>query len=58
MEHERVTHTIEPVYDDRSRVLVLGTMPSPASRNVGFFYGHPQNRFWRVMERLFALPDQ
>ena len=57
MEHERVTHTIEPVYDDRSRVLVLGTMPSPASRNVGFFYGHPQNRFWRVMERLFALPD-
>lgn len=54
---EVVTHTIDPVFDARSRVLVLGTMPSPASREVGFFYGHPQNRFWRVMERLFGLAD-
>ena len=54
---EVVTHTIEPVFDASSRVLVLGTMPSPASRTVGFFYGHPQNRFWRVMERLFDKPD-
>ena len=54
---EVVTHTIEPVFDGRSRVLVLGTMPSPASREVGFYYGHPQNRFWRVMERLFGLAD-
>lgn len=53
-----VTHTIEPVYDERSRVLVLGTMPSPKSREVGFFYGHPQNRFWRVMEALFGLEDR
>lgn len=52
-----VTHTIPPVFDGTSRVLVLGTMPSPASREVGFFYGHPQNRFWRVMEQLFSLPD-
>lgn len=54
---EVVTHTIEPVFDRRSRVLVLGTMPSPVSREVGFYYGHPQNRFWRVMERLFGLDD-
>lgn len=54
---EVVTHTIEPVFDASSRVLVLGTMPSPASREVGFYYGHPQNRFWRVMERLFGLED-
>lgn len=54
---ERVVHKIQPVYDADSRILVLGTMPSPASRSVGFFYGHPQNRFWRVMERLFDLPD-
>lgn len=53
-----VTHAIEPVYDERSRVLVLGTMPSPKSREVGFFYGHPQNRFWRVMEALFSLEDR
>lgn len=58
MEPTTVIHTIEPVFDERSRVLVLGTMPSPKSREVGFFYGHPQNRFWRVMERLFNLPDR
>lgn len=38
-------------------MLVLGTMPSPRSREVGFYYGHPQNRFWRVMERLHGLRD-
>ena len=53
----RIIHTIPPVYDQHSRVLVLGTMPSPKSREVGFYYGHPQNRFWRVMERLFELSD-
>lgn len=54
---ETVTHTLEPIFDGRSRVLVLGTMPSPASRGRGFYYAHPQNRFWRVMERLFGLAD-
>lgn len=54
---ERVAHTIDPVFDGRSRVLVLGTMPSPASRERGFYYAHPRNRFWRVMERLAGLPD-
>ncbi|MDY2777736.1 MAG: DNA-deoxyinosine glycosylase [Collinsella sp.] len=52
----RVTHTIDPVFNEKSRILILGTMPSPRSREEGFFYGHPQNRFWRVMERIFALP--
>lgn len=54
---ETVVHRIPPVFDERSRVLILGTMPSPKSREVGFFYGHPQNRFWRVMEALFSLED-
>lgn len=58
MEAARVVHTIDPVFDASSRVLVLGTIPSPRSREVGFYYGHPQNRFWRVMERLFGLPDR
>lgn len=49
-----VVHTIEPVFDARSRVLVLGTMPSPASRDAGFYYGHPRNRFWPVMASLFG----
>ena len=57
METLLVRHTIDPIFDSRSRVLVLGTMPSPKSREIGFYYGHPQNRFWRVMEALFDLPD-
>lgn len=52
-----MVHTLDPIFDDHSRALVLGTMPSPRSREVGFYYGHPQNRFWRVMERLFGLAD-
>lgn len=53
-----VEHPLDPVFDGRSRVLVLGTMPSPRSRETGFYYNHPQNRFWRVMARLFeeAVP--
>ena len=51
-----IVHPIPPVYDERSRVLVLGSMPSPASRDSGFNYGHPQNRFWRVMARLADEP--
>jgi len=42
-------HTIPPVYNSASRVLMLGSIPSPKSRETGFFYGHPQNRFWKVM---------
>lgn len=57
MEAQHIEHTLEPVFDECSRVLVLGTMPSPKSREVGFYYGHPQNRFWHVMEALFELPD-
>lgn len=53
---QHIEHGIEPVFDDRSEVLVLGTMPSPKSREVQFFYGHPQNRFWRVLAALFDEP--
>ena len=41
-----------PVYDDRSRALILGTWPSPKSREMSFYYGHPQNRFWPMMAVL------
>lgn len=50
---EYVEHTLKPVYDTQSKVLVLGTMPSPKSRALGFYYGHPQNRFWRVLAAVF-----
>lgn len=53
-----VAHTLEPIFDERSYVLVLGTMPSPRSREVGFYYAHPQNRFWRVMERLYGMGEK
>ncbi|MGI6075791.1 MAG: DNA-deoxyinosine glycosylase [Pyramidobacter sp.] len=48
-----VIHPLEPVFNASSRVLLLGTMPSPASRETGFYYGHRQNRFWRVLSALF-----
>lgn len=51
---EKVVHTIAPVYDENSRVLILGSMPSPKSREVGFYYGHPQNRFWRVLAEILG----
>lgn len=59
MERQRVTHSIPPTYDENSRVLVLGSIPSPKSRELGFNYGHPQNRFWRVLAQLSdePLPD-
>ena len=42
-------HTIAPVFDERSRVLILGSFPSVKSREAKFFYGHPQNRFWKTL---------
>lgn len=53
---EHIEHGIAPVFDGRSEVLVLGTMPSPASREAAFFYGHPRNRFWPVLAALFDEP--
>lgn len=43
----------EPVYNRESKVLILGSFPSVKSRSVGFYYGNPQNRFWRVLSELF-----
>ena len=48
-----VEHTLSPIYDKNSKVLILGTMPSPKSREVGFYYGHSQNRFWKVLADIF-----
>lgn len=51
---ELISHTLAPVFDAKSRILILGTMPSPSSRKTGFYYGHPQNRFWRVLADVFT----
>lgn len=45
-------HTISPVYDKNSRILILGSFPSVKSRETNFFYGHPQNRFWKVLSAV------
>ena len=49
MEAGLVTHEFDAFFDEDSRVLILGTIPSPKSREQGFYYGHPQNRFWKVL---------
>ena len=53
MEREALIHPIPPTYDANSRILILGSFPSPKSRESGYFYGHPQNRFWKVVAALF-----
>ena len=51
-----VTHEFGPVWDHRSRVLILGSIPSPSSRDAGFYYMFPRNRFWPVLAALFHHP--
>lgn len=50
---ETVKHGFPPYYDSNSKILILGTMPSIKSREIGFYYCHPQNRFWCVLAYLY-----
>ena len=56
---ENVIHPITPTFDGNSEVLILGSFPSVKSRESGYFYGHPQNRYWRVLAAVFgdAVPQ-
>ena len=47
-----IVHPIAPLFDENAEILILGSFPSVKSREQGFFYGHPQNRFWKVMARV------
>ena len=49
----REEHTIPPVGEGEPKILILGSFPSVKSRETGFFYGHPQNRFWKVLANIF-----
>lgn len=51
-----VLHNIPPLYGEKSETLILGSFPSVKSREAEFFYGHPQNRFWRVLAGVFSAP--
>ena len=57
MMYEHVTHIFGPVYDRDSRILILGSMPSVKSREQQFYYGHPQNRFWKVLPAVLREPE-
>lgn len=54
MQPEKQIHPFPPVFDENSRILILGSFPSVASRKAMFYYGHPRNRFWRVLSRLYS----
>ncbi len=51
------THTFPPVYDEYSMILILGSFPSVKSREEGFFYGHPRNRFWKVISSIYEKEE-
>ena len=59
MKEMTVEHDFAPIYDENSRILILGTMPSVKSREQGFYYGHKQNRFWKVLANVTGdtLPE-
>lgn len=56
-EYQYVEHEFAPVYNAESQVLVLGSLPSVKSREQGFYYGHPRNRFWKVMATVLGIPE-
>ena len=54
MNGTRIDHPFGPLYGENSRILILGSFPSVKSREQNFFYGHPQNRFWKVIAALYG----
>ncbi|MCD8022882.1 MAG: DNA-deoxyinosine glycosylase [Lachnospiraceae bacterium] len=54
-EYQRITHPFGPLYDENSKILILGSFPSVKSREQQFFYGHPQNRFWKVLSGVLGV---
>lgn len=59
MKPEKICHPFDPVFDENSRILILGSLPSVASREQNFYYGHPRNRFWKILAAMFdeTIPD-
>ncbi len=53
----RLEHPFGLLYSEHSRILILGSFPSVRSREEGFYYGHPQNRFWKVIAGLYGCPE-
>lgn len=53
MEYKQLDHVFGPIFDENSEILILGSFPSVKSREISFYYGHPQNRFWAVLETVY-----
>lgn len=56
-QYSYVNHELAPVYDKNSEILILGSLPSVKSREQGFYYGHPRNRFWKVLSAVFGSDE-
>lgn len=54
MAHEVIKEGFQPIFDENSKILVLGSFPSVKSREFSFYYSHPQNRFWKVLEAVYG----
>ncbi|MCR8968405.1 DNA-deoxyinosine glycosylase [Facklamia sp. 7083-14-GEN3] len=54
-DYQTIKHPLQPLYNEDSQILILGSFPSVKTRQYGFFYGHPQNRFWPLMGNLFKV---
>lgn len=57
MDYQKQSHEFPPVWNEQSRILILGSFPSVKSREEGFFYGHPRNRFWKVLTALLGCEE-
>lgn len=57
MDETRQVHEFGPVYDEESEILILGSFPSVKSREMNFYYGHPQNRFWKLLAALYETKE-
>jgi len=55
-QYKTIKHTFEPVWNEQSEILILGTFPSVKSRENQFYYGHPQNRFWKLLAGIYEEP--
>ena len=54
MEYQTLDHIFNPVFDEYCEILILGSFPSVKSRENQFYYGHPQNRFWKMLAMIFS----
>lgn len=54
-EYQQLTHTFDPIYNKDSKILILGSFPSVKSRENNFYYGHPQNRYWKVLANVLEV---